>query len=114
MALVVMILLSLFVMTAGLAIMLWISNKIGNKGSIMREMALHKEQGLKDGYIGVPVDLSQYVGQHGKTYTVLRPAGKIKVNGVLLDAVSVQEFISEGEDVVVTKYENTQLYVERV
>lgn len=108
------ILVSLLIVTLCLVLVLWITNKVGKKGSIMREVALHKEQELKDGYIGVPVDMSQYVGRTGKAVTVLRPSGKVKVDGALLDAVSVQVFIDEGEDVIVTKYENTQLYVKKV
>ena len=44
---------------------------------------------------------------------MLRPAGKIEVEGTMLDAVSVHDFIDAGEPIVVTKYENTQLYVQR-
>lgn len=112
MAMEMVILLSLLVVTLGLVLVLWISSRIGNRDSILRELALHKEQGLNDGYIGVPVDMSQYVGRRGVSVTVLRPVGKVKIDGALLDAVSVSEFIDEGEPVVVTKYENTQLYVE--
>ena len=113
MAIELIILISLLIVTLGLVLVLWISAKIGDKSSILRVMALHKEQGLNDGYIGVPVDMSQYVGKQGVAVTVLRPSGKVRIGKAVLDAVSVGEFIDAGDKVSVTKYENTQLYVER-
>lgn len=109
-----MILMSLLVVTLGLVFVLWISGRSVRKNGPLSELALHKEQGLSEGYIGVPVDLAKYVGKRGRALTVLRPAGKVKVDGVMLDAVSIQEFINAGEEIVVAKYENTQLYVNRV
>ena len=82
-------------------------------GSKDTMMALQKEQDLDDGYIGVPTDVARFLGKQGKALTVLRPAGKIEVEGTMLDAVSVHDFIDAGEPIVVTKYENTQLYVQR-
>lgn len=94
-------------------LILWIFGRSVHKGSSLSEVALHKEQSLDDGYIGVPVDLSKCVGKRGVAITVLRPAGKVKIDDAEFDAISIREFINEGEPVVVSKYENTQLYVER-
>lgn len=88
-------------------------NKAGEKG-VMKDAALTLEQSVNDGYLGVPDDLKQYMGIEGIALTVLRPAGKIKINEKILDAVSYNDFINEGETVKVVKYENTQLYVLKV
>lgn len=95
----------------GVAAVIYVSHKIGSKG-IMRGSALDKEQRLEEGYIGVPVELARYVGRTGDAYTVLRPGGKIRIDGEVLDAVSVNGFVDAGERVRVVKYENAQLYVE--
>ena len=113
MALELIILLLLLAATVVLVAVIWFFGKAVSKNGPMSEMALQKEQDLDEGYIGVPTDVEQYLGKHGKALTVLRPAGKIEVGGAILDAVSVHDFIEAGEAVVVTKYENTQLYVMR-
>ena len=97
----------------GVALILYVSHKIGSKG-IMSNTALNLEQKVEEGYIGVPTDLEAYVGAEATAATVLRPAGKIKMqSGETVDAVSTGEFIEAGTPVKVVKYENTQLYVEK-
>lgn len=95
----------------GVAVVIYVTHKIGSKG-IMRKSALEKEQRLDEGYIGVPPELARYVGGSGEAYTVLRPGGKIRIDGDVLDAVSTGGFIDAGTPVKVVKYENAQLYVE--
>lgn len=98
----------------GVALILYVSHKIGSKG-IMANTALNLEQKIEDGYIGVPVDLEKYIGATGVASTVLRPAGKVKMDGgEVVDAVSTGEFIDPDTPVKVVKYENTQLYVEKI
>ena len=92
------------------ALVLYLSHKIGSKG-IMSKSALKLEQNVKDGYVGVPQELAQFVGKTGITTTVLRPSGKIEIGGTVYDAVSQNEFLDAGTAVKVVKYENTQLYV---
>ena len=113
MALELIILLSLLSATVVLVVVIWFFGEAVSKNGPMSEMALQKEQDLDDGYIGVPTDVARFLGKQGKALTVLRPAGKIEVEGTMLDAVSVHDFIDAGEPIVVTKYENTQLYVQR-
>lgn len=98
----------------GVVLILYITHKIGDRG-IMSKSALQLEQRVEDGYIGVPTDLSAYVGCEAMARTVLRPAGKVKMaDGEVVDAVSTGDFIDAGEKVKVVKYENTQLYVEKI
>ncbi|HAH56950.1 MAG TPA: serine protease, partial [Bacteroidales bacterium] len=60
---------------------------------------------------------SQYtemLGQTGETYTILRPAGKVMINGKMFDAVAQTGYIDKGEAVRIVKYENAQLIVRKV
>lgn len=79
-----------------------------------RHTELMLTQQVKDGYIGVDMTPSLYVGLEGTAITDLRPAGKVEVNGEVMDAVSVMGFISQGEHVRIVKYENAQIYVKEI
>ena len=46
--------------------------------------------------------------------TVLRPSGKVIVDGEYYDAVSDKGFIDKGDEVVVRRYGSFQLYVVKV
>jgi membrane-bound serine protease (ClpP class) len=52
------------------------------------------------------------IGQTGITMTALRPSGKVIICDEVYDAVSNQDYIEREKTVVVTKFENMQLYVE--
>lgn len=91
---------------AGIALMVWLSNKIGSKG-ILKDMALGTD--LEDAK-STP-SLEPMVGKDGVTVTVLRPSGKITIDGVMYDAVSEMGFIESGTAIRVVKFENAQLYV---
>ena len=98
----------------GIALMIYISHKIGSKNSFMKYTALQLEQKTEDGYIGVPADLKEHIGKKAKTATVLRPAGKILIDDKMYDAVSIGIFIEQDKDVIVFKVENAQLYVKAI
>lgn len=51
------------------------------------------------------------IGTKGHVYTVLRPSGKVEVNGKLYDALSTGQFIEAGKEVVVTSHRESQLIV---
>lgn len=81
---------------------------------VRRHTDLTITQQVKDGYIGVDMTPSLYVGADGVTTTDMRPAGKVEINGEVLDAVSIHGFINAGTRVMVTKYENAQIYVKEL
>lgn len=81
---------------------------------VRRHTDLTLTQQVKDGYIGVDMTPSLYIGLDGVATTDMRPAGKVEINGEELDAVAVRGFINAGTRVKVTKYENAQIYVREV
>lgn len=87
--------------------------KLTGKGPIGR-LALHSAQVKEEGYIGVPPELQQCIGQTGQAATILRPAGKVVIDGTQFDAVALHGYIERGAAVRVVKYENAQLYVVEV
>jgi membrane-bound serine protease (ClpP class) len=56
--------------------------------------------------------LTNLVGKDGITATVLRPSGKVIIDGNYYDGVSESGFIEKGVKVNVVRFENAQVYVE--
>ena len=105
---------AIFIVTAGMGLafglILYISSKIGSKG-LFKNIALNETMETSEGYIGVSMDQVQLIGKIGEASTVLRPSGKVKIDGVVYDAISIQSFIEKGASVKVVKYETGQIYV---
>ncbi|MDR1222213.1 MAG: nodulation protein NfeD [Tannerella sp.] len=93
--------------TVGFGMMLWLSSRIGSKGPL-RKIAL--EADLEEA--ASSPDLSPLVGKEGRTATVLRPSGKVIIDGIYYDGISESGFIEKGTKVVVVRFENAQVYVE--
>ncbi|MDR2056852.1 MAG: nodulation protein NfeD [Dysgonamonadaceae bacterium] len=96
-------------MLLSLLAILYLSSLIGEKG-IFRRIALTTD--LEN---SGSVDLidNQLIGQIGKTMTDLRPSGKIIIHDEVYDAISILGFIEKNAEVIVIKFENMQLYVEK-
>lgn len=91
-------------------LLLWLSNKIGHDRGIFRKVALHTdlEETVSD------PTLESMVGKEGVAATVLRPSGKVMIDGDYYDGVSESGFIEKGSAVKVIRYENAQVYVSRI
>lgn len=99
-------------LTLGFGLILYLSSKIGSKG-LFRKLALETTLENKEGYVGVSLEADNLVGKTGVASTVLRPSGKVKVDGKVYDAVSVNgEFIEKDIQVIIVRYETGQVYVE--
>jgi Membrane-bound serine protease (ClpP class) len=93
----------------GFVLMIWLSNRIGNKG-LFRKVALVAD--LEEA-VSSPV-LTSLVGKEGTAATVLRPSGKVLIDGEIYDGVSMQDFIEKGARVKVVRFENAQVYVQAI
>lgn len=105
---------SLFLVISSALIALGGSMWLGAKVLTSRKLAfaLHAEQKPEDGYVGVDMDIQKVVGETGYAVTDLRPAGKVRVDNEIYDAVSLLgDYIAKGVCVVVKKYQTGQIYV---
>lgn len=93
----------------GFVLMLWLSSRIGNRG-MFRKVALVTDL---EGAVSSPV-LTSLVGKEGIAATVLRPSGKVLIDGEIYDGVSLQDFIEKGTPVKVVRFENAQVYVQAI
>lgn len=94
-------------MGMGIVLIIWLSSRIGQRGPL-KHVALLANQ---EGYYSVPMEPDMLVGKTGIAATVLRPSGKVIVDGVYYDAVAVRGLIDKGEEVTVRRYDSFQLYV---
>lgn len=98
----------------GFLLSLYLGKKVFTAESGMfKDFALNTVQHVNEGYVSIEPSMLQLKGKEGSAQTVLRPGGKVTVDGEVYDAVAETGFIDRGESVVVTRVEATQVYVER-
>lgn len=78
-----------------------------------KDFALGTVQSIGEGYLNVDASFLALKGKTGTAQTVLRPGGKVLIDGEVFDAMSQGDFIERGETVVVVKVGTAQLYVDR-
>ncbi len=79
-----------------------------------KDFALNTVQNISEGYLNVDASFLALKGKTGKAQTVLRPGGKVIIEGEVYDAMSQSGFIDRGEEVLVVKVGTAQLYVDRI
>jgi len=81
------------------------------KTNLFSTIALNKTQEIDEGYLGVKRENLNLVGKQGLAFTVLRPGGKVEIDGEIYDAKAITGYIDKGKSIKVVKYEMAQLYV---
>lgn len=92
----------------------YLTRKLFGTSTIFGNLALMTTQPQSEGYVSSDGQYTEMLGQTGETYTILRPAGKVMINGKMFDAVAQTGYIDKGEAVRIVKYENAQLIVRKV
>lgn len=107
------IVISVAVVSAGLLgalILMFVGGTTLAESRFFKRVALQEIQSADQGYTSKPIPESM-MGKKGKTYTVLRPSGKIEIEGVIYDAFTRGNYIGEGIEVEVISEEGTSLKV---
>lgn len=89
---------------------IWVSKKLFTT-TTFGHLALDTTQDSDQGYVGVETTPSHLVGSTGIAHSVLRPSGKVIVDGDIYDAKAEVGFIDRGKQVKIIRYETGQLYV---
>lgn len=99
----------------GLLLAIWGSRKLFTVSTgPLHNLALNSVQNTIEGYVSVDMaHQKEMIGKTGISHTVLRPSGKVEIDGKVWDAKSVDGFIDKGETIFVTRQESGQLYVEK-
>ncbi len=82
--------------------------------NVFKRIALQDVQDTEQGYTSTFYKEKSMIGLKGKTYTRLRPSGKIEVDGVIFDAFTRGNFIDEGVEIEIISDEGTSLKVKEV
>jgi membrane-bound serine protease (ClpP class) len=81
-----------------------------DKTPIYSKVALTNQQNRSEGYVATSVEQA-LIGKIGVAQTVLRPSGKVLIDGKLYDAYTRGEFIEKNESVEVISDEGSSLRV---
>ncbi|MBA7538197.1 hypothetical protein ES705_30471 [subsurface metagenome] len=92
---------------------LWISRKVGTS-NLFKGLALAAEQDKSRGFISIDTHQKDMIGKSGTAYTVLRPSGRVKIEGEIFDAKAEIGFIDKNDQVKVIRDETGQLYVIKI
>lgn len=99
---------------AGFFLSLWLGKKIISADTRYGSLALKTKMNTNEGYVAQDMQLAQYIGKQGIAATLLRPVGKVEIDGEILDATSEVGFIEKDESIEVTRFENAQLFVKKI
>lgn len=77
-----------------------------------KRLVLQDEQRSTAGYTSSQLDVA-LVNKEGVAKTVLRPSGKVEIEGKWYDAVALDGFIDIGEEIYVEKHVNYNLFVRK-
>jgi len=90
------------------------TSRLFGKRTIFGELSLLSTQQSNQGYIAADMHHSELVGKSGIAHTVLRPAGKVEVEGDVYDAVAQTGYIEKGQPIKIIRFENAQFVVRKV
>lgn len=98
---------------ASLVSSFFITRKLFGSHTMFGDLALMSTQESSKGFVSADRHYADMVGVQGTTRTILRPAGKIEINGEVFDAVAASGYIEKDEAITVISYENAQLIVRK-
>lgn len=94
----------------------WLGRKVLTKPSRFRErVVLTTDLKPQEGYVpGFEKPSGEVIGREGIVTTVLRPSGKVVVDGKYYDAVAEDgQYIQPGKKVIITRIESGTLYCQK-
>ncbi|MBX2841221.1 MAG: nodulation protein NfeD [Flammeovirgaceae bacterium] len=106
-------LLATFGGTVGAIVLMFVGASQIKNSPFLKHIALNETLQKDDGYTSSFNSDQILVGLTGKAYTVLRPSGKIMIDGKIYDASTRGDYIEKGEEIVVISDEGTSLKVKK-
>lgn len=79
--------------------------------NLFKFAVLESSQQKEDGYVSTDQGLNALIGTTGAAFTMLRPSGKVEIDGKIYDATAETSFIEKGEAVTVIDVRSAQIFV---
>jgi membrane-bound serine protease (ClpP class) len=92
---------------------IYLTRKLFTGKTFFGDLALVTTQQKNEGFTSADVSYNDIAGKTGVAHTMLRPAGKVMIDGILYDATALTGYIDKDELVEVVKYETSQLFVRK-
>ena len=99
---------------ASITISIYLTRKLFTGKTFFGDLALVTTQQKNEGFTSADVSYQDITGKTGVAHTMLRPAGKVMIDGMLYDATALTGYIDKNEPVEVVKYETAQLFVKKL
>ena len=99
--------------SVGLLVSIWLGQKLISADTRFGSLSLKTELDQSNGFVAADMKLANLTGKTGITLTFMRPVGKVEIDGDVYDATSINGLIDKGETVVVVRFENAQLFIEK-
>ena len=78
---------------------------------LQRKVVLTAEMAPEQGYVSHPQVASELIGQTAEVAAVLRPSGRVIIDGIYYDAIAEEgQFIPRGKQVNITRFEGGVVY----
>lgn len=95
----------------GAIVIMFISGARLVNSNFFKRIALQDTQAKEQGFTSSFNSTSSMIGKKGKAYTILRPSGKVEIEGGIYDAFTRGNYIDQGVEVEVVSDEGTSLKV---
>jgi membrane-bound serine protease (ClpP class) len=92
---------------------IYLTRKLFSGKTFFGDLALVTTQQKDEGFTSADASYQDITGKTGIAFTMLRPAGKVIIDGMLYDATALTGYIDKNESVEVVKYETAQLFVRK-
>lgn len=106
-----LVIISIFI---SIIISFYVTRSLFTKNKLFGSLALETTQQSSEGYTVSESDYKEQLGRQGEAFSLLRPAGKVIINGQVYDATAITGFINKGDKVEVVRYETGQLFVKKI
>ena len=87
--------------------------RVLTRSDYYKKMIPVKGQSSAEGY-SISRGYKNLIGEIGQCVTILRPSGRVEINGKVYQAISRGEFVEVGETVLVSGTDENQIVVKKV
>ena len=95
-----------------IVVSIWLSSKLFATNTF-GNFSLAKTQNATEGYTTATEEYIEMTGKKGVAMTILRPSGKVIIEGDMFDATAITSFIEKDDKVEVVGYQTGQLIVKK-